>query len=96
LLYGVTLALPFIAVRLAYAVASFVLELDHPTSSFLTSLPIKVCLSVVPEVIVVLVLVVAGIATLNVNKALVEGMREDYILADSQLQVTMVGNKSLP
>jgi hypothetical protein len=60
--------MPFIAIRLGYGVASLILELNHPTSSFLTSLPAKVVLGLVPEVIVQTALIVAGLLSLSANK----------------------------
>lgn len=60
--------MPFIAIRLGYGVASLMLELNHPTSSFLTSLPVKVVLGLVPEIIVQTVLIVAGFLTLSANR----------------------------
>jgi hypothetical protein len=68
LLYAVLAALPFIAIRLGYAVASVVLEADHPRSGFLTSLPVKIVLGLVPEIIVQLIFVGAGIVTINANR----------------------------
>lgn len=68
MLYGVLASMPFIAIRLGYGVASLMLELNHPTSSFLTSLPVKVVLGLVPEIIVQTVLIVAGFLTLSANR----------------------------
>jgi hypothetical protein len=68
LLYGVLAAIPFIAIRLGYGVASLILELEHPTSSFLTSLPVKVVLSLVMEVLVQTILIGAGLLTLDANR----------------------------
>jgi predicted permease len=68
LLYGVLAAMPFIAMRLGYGVASLILELEHPTSSFLTSLPVKVVLSLVTEVLVQTILISAGLLTLDANR----------------------------
>jgi hypothetical protein len=68
LLYGVLAAIPFIAIRLGYGVASLILELEHPTSSFLTSLPVKVVLSLVTEVLVQTILIGAGLLTLDANR----------------------------
>ena len=60
--------MPFIAIRLGYGVATLILELEHPTSSFLTSLAVKVVLGLVPEVVVQTILIAAGLLTLNANK----------------------------
>jgi hypothetical protein len=68
LLYGVLAVMPFIAIRLGYGVATLVLEVEHPRSTFLTSLPVKVVLGLVPEVIVQTILIIAGLATLSANR----------------------------
>lgn len=60
--------MPFIAVRLGYGVATLVLEVDHPASTFLTSLPVKVVLGLVMEVIVQTILIVAGLLTTSANR----------------------------
>ena len=66
-MYGVLAVMPFIAIRLGYGVATLILELEHPTSTFLTSLPVKAVLGLVPEVIVQTILIIAGLATLSAN-----------------------------
>ena len=68
LLYGVVVALPFVALHLAYGVTSLMLELDHSSSTFLTSVSIKVILSVVPEIVVTIALVGFSIITRNINR----------------------------
>lgn len=65
LLLGVVIALPLVAVRLVYGVSSLMLELNNPYSEFTTSLAIKVCLSVIPEMLLTIVFVVVGISTRN-------------------------------
>ena len=60
--------MPFIAIRLGYGLASLLLELDHPKSTFLTSLPVKVVLGLLPEVVVQTILIVAGLLTLSANR----------------------------
>ena len=75
LLYGVVFALPFVALRLAYGVTSLMLELDHSSSTFLTSVPIKVILSVVPEIFVTITLVGVGIMTRNINRVATGGYK---------------------
>ena len=44
------------------------LEVDGSTSGFTTSLAAKVCMSVVPEMLVTLVLLVAGMLTRDIKK----------------------------
>lgn len=63
LLLGVVVALPLVAVRLVYGVSSLILELNGSSSEFMTSLAIKVCLSVVPEMLLTVGFVVVGINT---------------------------------
>jgi hypothetical protein len=72
LVYGVLAALPFLAIRLGYAVASLVLELEHPTSSFLSSIGVKAGLGLLPEVIVQLIFIAAGLATINANQEIAQ------------------------
>ncbi|KAE9379548.1 hypothetical protein N431DRAFT_451397 [Stipitochalara longipes BDJ] len=63
LLHGVTVALPFVGIREFGAVLS-----NFVTSrAFLTSLPAKVCLSVIPEMIVIIILVTAGLAAHDIR-----------------------------
>ena len=54
--------------RVVYAVIVLVLEVDGTKNGFTTSLAAKVCMSVVPEMLVTLVLIVAGVLTRNVAK----------------------------
>lgn len=68
LLHAVIWTLPFNGVRLVYAVTSLILRTTHPDSSFLTSTPATVCLSVVEEILVVLILIVAGVRTRGLRK----------------------------
>lgn len=70
LLYGVLVALPLVVFRLAYGAISLMLELNHPNSSFLTSTVAKVLLSTIPEMIVTIILLAAGISTRNMYKGL--------------------------
>ena len=63
LLYGVLVALPLVVFRLVYGAISLMLELNHPHSNFLTSTVAKVLLSTVPEMIVTIILLAAGIST---------------------------------
>ncbi|MCJ1391435.1 hypothetical protein MMC18_004299 [Xylographa bjoerkii] len=68
LLYGVLVALPLVALRLIYAIISLFLEAGGSSSAFTTSVAVKVCMSVVPEMIVTIVFVVAGISTRSMHK----------------------------
>ena len=70
LLYSVLVALPLVVFRLVYGAICLMLELNHPHSSFLTSIVAKVLLSTVPEMIVTIVLLAAGISTRNMYKGL--------------------------
>ena len=77
LLYGVLVALPLVVFRLVYGAISLMLELNHPNSSFLTSIVAKVTLSTVPEMIVTIVLLAAGISTRNMYRGLGRWRRVD-------------------
>ena len=70
LLYAVLAALPLVLLRLIYAIVSLLLDLGGSGSDFTTSVAAKVVLSVVPEMIVAIVFVVAGIATRDMHRAL--------------------------
>ena len=70
LLYGILVALPLVVFRLVYGAVSLMLELSHPHSSFLTSTVAKVLLSTVPEIIVTIILLAAGISTRKMYKGL--------------------------
>jgi hypothetical protein len=61
LLFGVVTAMPFVGLReLDAFLSNFV-----TSESFLTSLPVKICLSVVPEIIATIAFVAAGFAARN-------------------------------
>ena len=77
LLYGILLALPLVVFRLVYGAISLMLELNHPNSSFLTSTVAKVLLSTVPEMIVTIILLAAGLSTRNMYKGLGRWRRVD-------------------
>lgn len=51
------------ALRLAYGVCSLILELNSSSSEFTRSLAIKVCLSVVPEMLLTIAFVAVGVST---------------------------------
>ena len=63
LFIGVVVALPLVALRLAYAVVSLILDLNDSSSPFTTSVAAGVCLSVVPEMLVTVVLLAVGVST---------------------------------
>jgi hypothetical protein len=69
LLYGVVAALPPVGLRLIYAVITLMLEINGSSSDFPKSLAAKVCMSVVPEMITVVILVIVGLDTRNISKA---------------------------
>ncbi|KAH0562410.1 hypothetical protein GP486_002895 [Trichoglossum hirsutum] len=78
LLYGVAAALPFLGFREIYAVCSAFIT----SPGFTSSLAAKVCLSVVPEMIVTIILAAAGIVTRDISKAIKKGDAEsggDYM-----------------
>ena len=77
LLYGILVALPLVVFRIVYGAISLILELNHPNSSFLTSTVAKVLLSTVPEMIVTIILLAAGISTRNMYKGLGRWRRVD-------------------
>ena len=54
------------ALRLTYGVGSLILELNGPSSEFTRSLAVKVCLSVVPEMLVASTFVALGVSTRNI------------------------------
>ena len=63
---GVVIALPLVAMRLSYAVVSLIFDLNNSISYFTSSLAVKVCLSVVPEMLVTVVLLVVGVSTRDI------------------------------
>ncbi|KFY98254.1 hypothetical protein V500_01751 [Pseudogymnoascus sp. VKM F-4518 (FW-2643)] len=66
LLHGVAAALPFVALREIFAAGSSY----GPSSSFTSSLAVKICLGVVPEMLSIIVLSVAGLRSRNIaNKS---------------------------
>ncbi|KAI9851329.1 MAG: hypothetical protein M1838_003970 [Thelocarpon superellum] len=69
LLPGVFVALPLLLLRLIYGIVSLLLLLYHPTSAFLSSVAAKACLSVVPEMLIVIGFVFVGIRTRNIPTA---------------------------
>ena len=90
------LSLPFIAIRVGYAVANLIIELQSPDSSFLTSVAVKVFLSLIPEVLVILIFVEAGMYTQNINRVVTEGKKPEYAMVGSQLRVNGSDDKMLP
>ena len=64
------IALPLIALRLAYGVAVLLLDvLGHATDNFALSLAAKVVLSTVPEMVLVIVFIVVGMMTKDIAGA---------------------------
>lgn len=55
--------MPLTGLRLGYAIAFLQLKISDPTSGFLTSKAVEVCLSVVPEMLVTLILLLVGVKT---------------------------------
>lgn len=55
--------MPLTGLRLGYAIAFLQLKISDPTSGFLTSKAIEVCLNVVPEMLATLALLVVGVKT---------------------------------
>ncbi|CAK7218492.1 hypothetical protein SEUCBS140593_003565 [Sporothrix eucalyptigena] len=70
LLHAVIATLVFNGVRLVYAITSLILRITHPDSGFLTSTAASVCLSVVPELLVVIIFLVGGLRTRNLRKTM--------------------------
>ncbi|KAG5816910.1 hypothetical protein H9Q74_010844 [Fusarium xylarioides] len=67
LMYAVFINLPLLGLRLAYGIAYLQLEISHPTSGFLTSKAVQVCLSVVPEMPITSIFLLAGVLTRNLK-----------------------------
>lgn len=63
---GAIVALPLVALRIGYGVGSLLLELNGPSSEFTRSLAIKVCLSVVPEMLLTTAFVALGVSTRDI------------------------------
>ncbi|RMJ13619.1 hypothetical protein CDV36_006727 [Fusarium kuroshium] len=68
LLNGALLTMPITGLRLGYAIAFLQLKISDPTSGFLTSKAVEVCLNVVPEMLVTLILLVVGIKTRSLKR----------------------------
>lgn len=69
MLYGVIVALPSVGLRLIYAIIILVHDIKGSSSDFPKSLAAMVCMSVVPEMITVVILVIVGLNTRNISKA---------------------------
>ena len=88
LFIGVVVALPLVALRLAYGVVSLILDLNTSPSHFTTSLAVKVCLSVVPEMLLTVTLLMVGVSTRNIWalsgrwRGVKEYRRSDYMMVD--------------
>ncbi|RFN48306.1 hypothetical protein FIE12Z_7473 [Fusarium flagelliforme] len=67
LLYAVFITLPLLCLRLAYAIAFLQLQISDPTSSFLSSKAVEVCLGMIPELLVTIIFIAVGIKTRNIK-----------------------------
>lgn len=67
LMYAVFINLPLLGLRLAYGIAYLQLKISHPTSGFLTSKAVQVCLSVVPEMLITTIFLFVGVMTRNLK-----------------------------
>ena len=61
------LALPVLLIRLCYGLAFLQLKIHHPSSKFLTSRAVEIGLNVVPEMLCVVTLLLAGVASRSVK-----------------------------
>ena len=88
LFIGVVVALPLVALRLLYGVVSLILELNPSPSHFTTSLAVKVCLSVVPEMLLTVILLAVGLSTRDIWvlsgrwRRMKVSERNDYMMVD--------------
>ncbi|KIW10815.1 hypothetical protein PV08_10114 [Exophiala spinifera] len=73
LLFACFLSLPLLAIRIGWGVAYLQLKINHPGSGFLTSLAITVCLSVVPEMLIIAVVLAAGVFTHKLHDTMTAG-----------------------
>ncbi|KAL6874436.1 hypothetical protein HDV57DRAFT_523885 [Trichoderma longibrachiatum] len=87
LIKGVFVALPFVAIRLAYGVVSLHLQVTHPSSGFLTSEAVQVCLSFLPELICITILVFVGVVTRSLRSDLKKREQETIGLVSDQENV---------
>ncbi|EKJ78609.1 hypothetical protein NXS19_004130 [Fusarium pseudograminearum] len=67
LLYAVFIALPLLGLRLSYAIAFLQLQISNPSSGFLSSKAVEVCLGLVPELLVTVIFVAVGVKTRNIK-----------------------------
>lgn len=74
---GVAVALPLIAIRLAYGVAFLLLRVTNPSSSFAKSVVAEIVLEVVTEVLVALVFTFVGLRTTKMAKESRKWSREE-------------------
>lgn len=87
LIKGVFVALPFVAIRLVYGVVSLHLLVTHPDSGFLTSEAVQICLSFLPEVICITVLLIVGVVTRSLRPDLKKREQEAIGLVSDQENV---------
>lgn len=83
LLYGVFFSLPFTAIRLIYATVSIFVE-SAALNQVTGKLAIRVCLGMLPELIVIIIFIAAGLLTWNINKAAMVG--RDIQISDQTAQ----------
>ncbi|KAF5691637.1 hypothetical protein FDENT_3266 [Fusarium denticulatum] len=67
LMYAVFINLTLLGLRLAYGIAYLQLKISHPTSGFLTSKAVQVCLNVVPEMLITTIFLLVGVVTRNLK-----------------------------
>lgn len=80
LLFSALSILPLIALRLGYAIAYLQLTISHPSSGFLKSTAVLVCLSVVPEMICIGILLLGGLVTRSLKGDI---QKRDKMVANS-------------
>ncbi|KAL7940978.1 hypothetical protein V8C42DRAFT_361525 [Trichoderma barbatum] len=84
LIKGVFVALPFVGIRLIYGVVFLQLQITHPTSGFLTSKAVQICLSFIPELVCITSLLLVGIITRSLRPDLKKRDQEAIRLVSGQ------------
>ncbi|PTB70147.1 hypothetical protein BBK36DRAFT_1107150 [Trichoderma citrinoviride] len=87
LIKGIFVALPFLAIRLVYGVVFLHLQVTHPNSGFLTSQAVQICLSFLPEVICITILLLIGVVTRSLRPDLKKREQEAIGLVSGQENV---------
>jgi NADH:ubiquinone oxidoreductase subunit 6 (subunit J) len=67
LLYAVFITLPLLGLRLSYAIAFLQLQISDPSSGFLSSKAIEVCLGLIPELLVTVIFIGVGVKTRDIK-----------------------------